>query len=235
MPEDTALAVKEREFKDKAMVLLDQAKTFQIVDQPTYDEAGRIRREVVKPWRNSITEYHEPLKKKAKEAWQAIVDAEKSLVAPLDEADKLLEAKRITYFTVQEQKRREEQRRLDEEARKQEEERKLQEATAAEQSGAAPEDVDAIVESPSIAPPPAAAPTVVKTEGVSIRTTWKAALMTPESKNFLLLVKHIAKTPELLGLLKLDGSALNAMARAQKALLKLPGVRVYQEKSEAVR
>lgn len=232
---ETGLVLKEKELRDKSLTLLEQAKAFEIVDQGTYDEAGRVRREVIKPWRKNIVEYHKPLKEIAKAAHQRIVDAEAGLLRPLDEGDDILERKRLTYSSAQERKRLEEQARLAAESQKQEDERRLAEAEAAKAAGADPQDVDAILETPSIAPPPVAQPTVVKTQGISTRSTWKAELMPPADRNLIQVVKYIAKNPHLVGLIQWNQSGANALARAQKSLLKVPGVRVYEDKSEAVR
>jgi len=112
------------------------------------------------------------------------------------------------------------------------------EIEAAEANGATAAEVQAIIEQPVAEPEPVYfAPVVVpmyippppppKTTGASTARPWKAAVDTPA--DLLLLIRHVAAHPEYSNLLQLNQTALNALAKAQGANLRLPGVRSYQD------
>lgn len=69
-----------------------------------------------------------------------------------------------------------------------------------------------------------------KVAGLSGREKYKA-----EVTDMAAFVKAVSDRPELLGLLKVDESALNKMAGALKTALSIPGVRVYAERIIASR
>lgn len=237
MPEETAIVPKDLE--TAAVTWPERAQAMVIASQEDYDQAGALRRDVLKVLRQQIVAHHQPLKQAADEAHKKIVAAEKRLLAPIDQADKILEEKRLVYYTQKERERLAEEARLAEIARKEEDDRKLAAAAAAEQAGVAPEDVDAMLEQESTAPPPAAPPTVVKSQGISIRGTWKRQLLgatdAERLKNLLLVVRHVAKHPYLIGLLEFNQSGANSEAKASKGMVQVPGTRVYEDKSEVVR
>jgi len=63
-----------------------------------------------------------------------------------------------------------------------------------------------------------------KVEGLIRRQTWHAEVLDP-----MLLVKHVAKHPELVNLLEPKMAALNSLARAQQDGLDIPGVRAVSK------
>ena len=65
----------------------------------------------------------------------------------------------------------------------------------------------------------------VKIVGQSVRSNWVAELLpnTDEEQAKALIVKEAAVRPELLGLLKLDVTAVNRMAKALKGSMRVPG------------
>ena len=79
-------------------------------------------------------------------------------------------------------------------------------------------------------PAPIAVTEKPKVSGLSGREKYKA-----EVTDMATFVKAIADRPDLLGLLKVDDSALNKMAGALKSALSIPGVRVYAERQLASR
>lgn len=66
--------------------------------------------------------------------------------------------------------------------------------------------------------------------GISTRATFKA-----ECTDLLALVKFIAVNTQYVNLVKANDTAINQMAKAQQAAMKVDGVRVYEEKSIAAR
>ena len=73
---ETALVRAPEEVKGMPAIL-EAAREMEIVSQEAYDEAGRIRREIIKPKREEILAWYEPRKKKAREVWQGMVNDEK--------------------------------------------------------------------------------------------------------------------------------------------------------------
>lgn len=69
-----------------------------------------------------------------------------------------------------------------------------------------------------------------KVAGLSGREKYKAEVVDMGA-----FIKVVAERPELLGLVKVDESALNKMAGALKSALSIPGVRVYAERQLASR
>lgn len=69
-----------------------------------------------------------------------------------------------------------------------------------------------------------------KVAGLSGREKYKAEVVDMGA-----FIKAVAERPELLGLVKVDESALNKLAGALKTALQIPGVRVYTEKTLASR
>lgn len=69
-----------------------------------------------------------------------------------------------------------------------------------------------------------------KAVGISARGTWKA-----EVTDKAALIAFIATRPDLLHLVDVNQSGLNAMAKALKDAMTMPGVRAYQERTIAAR
>ena len=63
-----------------------------------------------------------------------------------------------------------------------------------------------------------------KVDGVSSRELWSG-----EVTDMLMLVRYVAKSPDLIHLLKPDSSAINSMARGQKERLRIPGVQAVKK------
>jgi molybdenum-dependent DNA-binding transcriptional regulator ModE len=78
---------------------------------------------------------------------------------------------------------------------------------------------------------PAIVSAAPKLAGISSREVWSAKITSK-----LLLVKHIVEVrPDLMALVQIDQTALNAQARSLKDSLELPGVEVISEKIMAAR
>lgn len=69
-----------------------------------------------------------------------------------------------------------------------------------------------------------------KAAGISTRTNWKASVT-----DMAAFLAHVAAHPEFIGLIKVDEKALNQMAKALKANLNIPGVKVEEERVMAAR
>lgn len=174
----------------------------------------------------------------------------------LEQAEKALKKGMLAWQDEVERKQAEERRQAEEHARQQREEeerraaelRRQSEETLAAAAEAAPADQERILEQAQALETAAesakeSAEMVVarpvftvaaKAAGTSTRKVWKA-----EVTDKLALIRHIAagadQFPELLALIDINDSRLNARAKAMEQHLSLPGVRAYEERSLASR
>ena len=85
-----------------------------------------------------VTDFFKPMKDSAYQAHKAVCDREKTMLKPLQEAEKILKKSMSAYYQEQERKRRELEEKMRREAEA-ERERKLNEAAALEEAGKADE------------------------------------------------------------------------------------------------
>ena len=197
--------------------IVAEAQAMEIKNDATYVSSGEGLKKI-KTVRKRITDFIGPMKKSTHEAWKKVVASEKGLLAPLDTAEGIIKRKMVSWDQEQEKSRRDEQRRLDEEARKLAEEEQLKEAEAAEARGDNEEADEILNAEVEVAPVilPEATP---KVAGISKRKNWKARVV------------NAAQVPEEYK--TVDLQKLNAVARATKGTLKIPGVEIYCEESIA--
>jgi hypothetical protein len=214
----------EEDLRRPALSLADEARAITVTSD-TYQVAAE-KLLACAAMRKKIEEHHAPLKQKAHEAHKAICEAEKSLLSPILEAERILKSGIGAYDLEQrriaeerERKEREEQGRLAAEML----EASIEEAEA---NGASAEEVAAIIEAPLVIPRAPAAHAVQKVSGVATATVWKAEVI-----DMAKLVAYIA-TPagrQFLGLVQPNTTAMNSLARSLKNSVNIPGVRVYPE------
>lgn len=190
----------------------------------------------VKAYKERVTTFFEPHKRRAREAWQGLVDEEKKALAPADEAEKEIKAELIRYDTEQEELRKAEERRLAEEARVREEQRRLDEAAALEAEGKRTGNDDLVFQAEDLLQQPIETPAVQlasrtpHVSGLSFKETWSAKVT-----DFKKLVKWVAKNPKDTNLLLPNQPALNQMAKARRENLKIDGVQAVSNKGAASR
>lgn len=206
--------------------LVTRAHALVITDDTTYKTAVAFMNDCAGRRRAIVEKFADP-KKKAHEAHKSICALESELLTVVDRAEREAK-KRIGDYAAEQQRRAEaERRRLEDEARKREEDRRLAEALDAEEAG--DEETAMEIISEPIAPPPVhIAPATPKVAGVQFRETW-----TFECTSLLDVVRHVAAHPEDVNLLQLNTVAVRQMVNARKSLLKVPGIRVYSEKTVA--
>jgi hypothetical protein len=215
----------EEDLRRPALSLADEARAITVTSE-TYPIAAE-KLLACAAMKKKIEEHHAPLKQKAHEAHKAICEAEKSLLAPILEAERVLKSGIGAYELEQkriaeerERKEREEQERLAAETL----EASIEEAEA---NGASAEEIAAIIEAPLVIPRAApVAHAVQKVSGVATATVWKAEII-----DLAKLVAYIA-TPagrQFLGLVQPNTTALNSLARSLKNSVNIPGVRIYAE------
>ncbi len=73
--------------------------------------------------------------------------------------------------------------------------------------------------------------TVAKIAGTSVRDNWVAELLPNISEDHakVMIVKEAASNPQLMGLLKLDVSAINKLAKALKDVMSVPGFKAVNK------
>ncbi len=147
----------------------------------------------------------------------------------LSDAEMLIKGKLLSYQAEQDRIARELQAKADEEARK--ERLKLKKAADLAAMAGMDERAEDLREEAGVQEAPMIVSTAPKLEGIATRKTWKA-----EVTNKLLFVKHVAeKRNDLLGLIKIDQSALNAQARSLKDSLDIPGIKAVIEETIVAR
>lgn len=223
------IAVPETaDMESTGKVIVAVAHAMVVKDQETHGQALEFLKSTAAKRKVVEEAFAEP-KSAAWKAHKAIVELEKKLVQPCDDARRIVADKASRYEAECRRREEEERRRLEAEARKAEEDRILAEAEIAESFG---DDVtaEAILSQP-VEPMPVAVPTErAKVEGVSSRELWRVEIV-----DLAALVRAAANNPAFVALLMPNMPALNALARATKQLMNVPGVKAVAEKSLAVR
>ena len=147
----------------------------------------------------------------------------------LSQAERLIKSKLLAFQREQDRIARELQAKADEEARK--ERLKLKKAADLAAMAGMAERAEDLREEAEVQEAPVVVSEAPKLEGIATRKTWKA-----EVTDKLLFVKHVAeKRNDLLGLIKIDQSALNAQARSLKDSLDIPGIKAVIEETIVAR
>lgn len=214
---DTKLVKLEQ----RALVCPDQAKTYVIKDEATLLRANEFIHGI-KAMVKEIKDFFKPLKDKAKQAHQALVDKERGLLKPLHEAEETVGPQIAAYLAEQ----RRIQREAEEKAREAEEERerlkedRLQRAADAVDAGDAEAIAKIVNETVPEPETKVVIPKATKLEGTGIREDWKWELEKPDD------IDKVSRE-----FLCLDVVKLNAYVRAHKeeaiAPMKKQGIRVY--------
>lgn len=212
-----------------ALAWPDRAKAIVIRDQQSYDHAADLIREIV-TLRKQVIEHHKPIKEAAHAAHKAALAAEKKLLDPLQHAEAFIKRGIGAWDMEQQRIRAERQRKLAEAQRKADEDARLALAAEAEAAGATEDTVDEILETPVVEPVMTAPPTYEQARGVSTRLNWRA-----EVTDLKALCRAIGEGKAPINAAQPNLPVLNAMARAMKQTMNIPGVRAVSEASVAVR
>ena len=230
MQEVNALPVQaeptiENEQKSSAMKILEQARYLNITSAADYEAAAEFTKQV-KALSKRIKDYWAPLKKAARDAWQSLVDREKELLKPLEQAEAEVKTKMAAYQRkVQEEERA--ARELAEKLKREEAERLLAEAAKAAEQGNEMESEILLAQAEIMeASQPAVQMQTPKATGVSTRTLYRARII-DESKVPVEVAGVVIRPVDL--------AAINKLAQASKGKIQIPGIEIYEEKSVAVR
>lgn len=220
-----AEATIENEQKSSALKILEQAKLLTINNATDYDGAAAFAKQV-KSLNKRIKDYWEPLKMSARASWQNLVDREKELLNPLEQAETEVKKKMAAYQRkVQEEERA--ARLLAEKLKQEETERLLAEATKAADEGREMESEILLAQAEIIeTAEPAVQIQAPTARGISTRTIYRARIV--NEKQVPVEVAGVVIRP-------VDISAINKLAQASKGKLQIPGIEIYTEDSVSVR
>lgn len=212
------------ELETRALTVVDEAKAVVITDQESLDRAGAFITERIKPLLAEADEVFGPVIAAAHKAHKEALRAMAKVADPLMRAEGILKTTIGTFIREQEQIRLAEERRLRAEEIQRQLEAREADVEAAELAGANPGLVAAICNEAFPAPAPIALPTIQKPAGISTQERWSAQVFSVKD-----LCRAIAegKIPE--HFVSPNFTALNSRARADKALMNIPGVRAISE------
>jgi hypothetical protein len=212
-----------RELETRAITLADQAKALKVVDQESYQTAAE-RLLAVAALRREIADHHAPLKKAAHDAWQKVIAAEKRLLDPVAEAERIYKLGIADYEAEQRRIVAQARAKAEAEARRAAEEARERELEQAEAEGADAEEVAAMIAAPLVVAPPRVEPAFQQAKGVSVATNWRGEVISLDA-----LVKAIAAGMANTNLVTANGVAINQLARATRGTLQVPGIRFFSE------
>jgi len=201
------------QLQNEIAVFNENAKALVIVDDKGYVNASEYLASG-KAVQKNIDQTFDDIITKAHATHKEAIAKKKSFSVPLFEAIDKIKKIMITYKKKKDDEARTEQLRLDEIARKKADDKRLAEATNLEAQGR-PEEAEAALNSESYIAPSAveSAPEVA---GVSYRDKWTFAIENPE------LVPREYCIPDL--------TAIGAISRSMKGRVKIPGVRIFNDK-----
>ena len=223
-------AVDVQPVQRELVPLAERAAQIVVTDKEQHGEAQTYLVDLAQLERRVTGLFAAP-KASANAAHKQICAAEKQLLAPIQDARRIV-TRSIGLYEFEERRRAEdERRRKEKEARKREEERLLAEAQAAEEAGDA-ELAEQIIEEAAAAPPPPVKvePQLARTPGVVSQTRWHA-----EVTDLPALIAYVAGNPTHQNALQANMPYLNGLARNMRDNMRLPGVRAVSEIVKGVR
>lgn len=217
MPQDESV---EKQLEKSGLLAVNTAQGMRIESTQDYEQAGKFLLEI-KNRVKKIKDYWAPTKAAAKAAHQAVVDREKEMLLPLNDAERIIKASMTNYQLAVEKARRE----AEEAAKKRQREeanRLLEQAVAAHDSGddhsaaigmAMAEMVEEMQPAPVAEAP--------KASGTSVSKTWKARVVDETA------VPAYSDTG--VELRSINMAVLNSIARMTRGTAKIPGVVFFED------
>jgi hypothetical protein len=222
---DTAKPTTLVDLEQEAISVRSEIAALAVTDQKSYDLAVE-KRTAAKSWLKSAEEWFDGIQKPAYDAYKNILAQRKLVCEPTEAAIKQINGALLSFDQEQERIRRDEQRRLDEEARKKAEDDRIAQAAEMESKGVDAATVNAVLDAPiTVMAPVVAAPTYERSSQVVYRDNWSA-----ECFDLFKLVQAVAKDKSKIGLLQVNTTALNQMAKALKESMAVPGCRAVNNK-----
>ena len=209
--------------KEQTSTVADQAKALEVTDQRSYDLAAD-RLLGIADLRREIVAHHEPIKRSAHAAWLQVIAAEKKLLEPVAEAERLYKVKIAAYDAEQRRLAEEARARAEAEARRLAEEQRERDLEQAEAQGADAEEIQAMCDAPLVVEHAPVETTFQPARGVSVASTWKGDVTSLET-----LVRAIVAGKANISLVMANETAINQLARATRGTLQVPGIRFYSQ------
>jgi hypothetical protein len=196
----------EQQMEQEGALMVKRVTGLTITNDDDYSRGGDILKDI-KARIKAVNDYWKAPKAAAQAAHKTLVDREKQMLKPLEDAEATVKKTMLAYTTEQQRRQQEEQARL------------AALAAQAEQQGDA--DGAAFMREMSAAVEP-----VQPTGGVSVRTTWKARVTDP---------KKVPAYFDGYELREINMTALNGLARQYEGGLDIPGVEFYRDSVMSVR
>lgn len=233
-PQPTPQELKLQGDKD---ALLMRAAALQVVDAASYEQAIELG-QVLTGFVKDAGEYFDPDVNRAYTLWNSLTTKRKAFIDPLKEGIEKLKTRAVSWFQNEEARRRENQRIADAEAARlarEEADRKVVEAERARQQGDVETARELVQEAEEIrqSPPPPAAPVpsaAPKVAGAGVKANW-----VHEVYDFKALVQAVGEGKVSIEALQPNDTYLRSRAKADKKTLNIPGVRVYDKGSMALK
>ena len=208
----------EQQMEQEGALMVKRVTGLTITNDAEYERGGDILKDI-KARIKAVKDYWKAPKAAAQAAHKTLVDREKQMLKPLEDAEGTVKKTMLAYTT--------EQRRIAEEAARKarEEEQARLEALAAQAEQQGDADSAAFMRDMMDTEAEPAQPTAAA-NGVSVRTTWKARVTDPK------LVPAYFDGYELR---EINMTALNGLARQYEGRLNIPGVEFYRDSVMSVR
>lgn len=231
MNENTLAVASEPEvvaLKQEASGIELRAAALVVSDVASHETALMIEKEA-KGGEKAVHAKLDPICDAAFAAHKRTVAFRTEMLAPYLSAGKIAGSKAAAFEADQRGKARAEEARLAAIALREAQDRQLAEAIQTEAEGQA-EEAEAILAEPVAAPVVYVAPVVAMIPGKSTATLYSA-----DCHSIMDLVQFVYANPAFANLLEPNTMALNALARSQRELFKIPGCRLVITESRRTR
>lgn len=226
-----ATAIVPEPLEKQSTDLVYQANQVQSITTAEHYESAVNIGKALRSMKKGVEEFFSPLKSKAYASWKEICGTENRLLNPLKIAQDALDRKIGSYLQVQEQERLRKEQEAREAALKAEQDRLLAEASHLSETGQQEEAEQVLEQAVKVEAPPVVMPSSVpKIVGASSRQNWKH-----EVTDLKALAQAVVDGKVPIGAIKADDVFLGQMARAMKANMKWPGVKVWAETGVSMR
>ena len=211
---------KEKELTQEISTVELTAKEMVILSDADCERAAEFGKNIKKQAK-VVTDFFKPMKDSAYRAHKAICDREKTMLKPLQEAEKILKCSMKNYYQEKERKRLELEAKLRREA-EEERERKLNEAAELEMAGEKEAAEAALLDAQvteEIAVNTSVIAGPVRTKGVTNTKDWEIQSIDKEKVPVVFAGMEIRPV---------DEKAITRLIRASKGTIQIPGV-TYKE------
>lgn len=220
-------AAKEVEIKQEVGLVEVRAKEMIISTDTEYEQAAEFGQQI-KTKAKVVTDFFKPMKDSAYQAHKAVCDREKTMLKPLQDAEKTLKKSMTAYLQEKERKRKELEAKLQKEAEA-ERERMLNEAADLEAAGKTEEAETVLMEAQvteSVATKAMVVMDVPKARGVSSSKDWEIESVDKEKVPMNFAGVEIRPV---------DEKAILRLIRASKGSLQIPGIKYAETMKMGIR